>query len=480
MAAAPGDRRSLRIALAAVVACAAALRLAATRNDLWLDEIWSLTLVNTLHSPWGIVTELRHDNNHVLNTLALYCLRPLGSDWVYRLPAWIAGIATILLGVRLAMLAGDARHAGVRGLVAGLVLGGSYPLVHYGSEARGYALSIAFGLAAVAIAFGDGVTPRSRHAPLAWVALVLALLAHALAIHMLVALAVWTAVRALQRDGFARGTATLVWWLGVPVAAFAAFYVGFLRGVTIGGGPREGAMPPLLRAIATTTGLPFEAPPALLLVVAAGVLVAGLGWLIRQRSDAWVLYLVAVVGSPLLLGILQPTNLYAERYFLVSATFWLLLLAQLLGWLWTRDLASRAVVAAVLAAFLAGNGARIAWLLRDGRGAYQEALGYMVRHTAGDTLVVTSDHDFRNRLVIEYFAPRFAKPIRYLRANELAAPGPQWYVAHRALGEAPPPAVVVDRLGDRYQLETEYPTAPLSGFRWFVFRRVTPAAEPPP
>ncbi|HXJ33790.1 MAG TPA: hypothetical protein VMS22_07080 [Candidatus Eisenbacteria bacterium] len=470
-ATASGDGRSLRIAVAAVVACSAVLRLAATWNDLWLDEIWSLTLVNTLHSPLGIVTELRHDNNHVLNTLALYCLRPLGSDWAYRLPAWVAGVATVLLGIRLAALEGDP-HAGGRRLLAAIVLGGSYPLVHYGSEARGYALSIAFGLAAVAIAFGDGVTPRSRRAPLAWIALTLAFLAHALALHFLVALAAWTAVRALRRDGIARGLVTVVWWLGVPTVAFAVFYVGFLHGVTVGGGPREGALPPLLRAIATTTGLPFDTPPGVLAVVAGAVLAAGVGDLLRRRADAWAFYLTGIVGSPLLLGILQPTNLYAERYFLVSATLWLLVFAQLLTALWTRGIVPRILAAAMLAAFLAGNGARIAWLLRDGRGAYQEALAYMVRHTPDDALAVGSDHDFRNRLVIEYFAPRFPKPIRYVRVNELTAPGPRWYVAHRALGEAPPPPALTDRLGTRYRLETEYPTAPLSGFRWFVFQRV--------
>src|SRR5215813_11426405 len=93
-----GRERMLRIALGVVVAIGAAVRLAATRGDLWLDEIWTLTLLEPLRSPLAIVTEVHHDNNHILNSLFMWFLRPLGSDWAYRLPAWIAGVATIWLG----------------------------------------------------------------------------------------------------------------------------------------------------------------------------------------------------------------------------------------------------------------------------------------------------------------------------------------------------------------------------------------------
>ncbi|MGH7894463.1 MAG: hypothetical protein ACREQL_07330, partial [Candidatus Binatia bacterium] len=471
-----------RVITLGVIACAAGLRLAATWNDLWLDEIWTLTLVGTLHSPLGILTELRHDNNHVLNTLALYCLRPLGSDWAYRLPSWLAGVATIALGARIAAQGDGATppigtadaSPGTRALLAAVVLGGSYPLVHYGSEARGYSISIAFGLAAVLVAFRDGLTPWSRRAPIAWVTLVLALLGHALALHFLVALVAWATAHVLRRDGFARGLVTLAWWFVVPLAGFASFYVGFLRGITVGGGNREGVLPPLLRAIATTTGLPYDTPPALLVGVVVVVLAAGIGWLVWRRSDAWIFYLVGIVGSPVLLGVLQPTDLYAERYFLVSTTLLLLLTACLLAWATTRGPGARVAVAIVLVAFLASNGARIEWLLRDGRGAYQEALQYMLRHTSGDVMTVASDHDFRNRLIVEYFAPRLAatKPIRYVRSGELGVPGPEWYLAHRPAGARSPTMLVTDRLGNRYRLETEYPSAPLSGWRWFVFRRV--------
>jgi hypothetical protein len=80
---------------------------------------------------------------------------------------------------------------------------------------------------------------------------------------------------------------------------------------------------------------------------------------------------------------------------------WLLLTAQLLAWLVARGGAARVAAFVALAAFGVANGARVADLLRDGRGSYQEAIRWMVTHTTGDTTLIASDHDFRNRLIVD-------------------------------------------------------------------------------
>src|SRR5688572_31117840 len=103
---APAPVLDLRWALVAVVAVAAVVRLAATWNDLWLDEVWTLNLLGKLHSPLEIVTSLRHENNHVLNSFFMYVLRPIGSDWLYRVPSLLVGIATVGLGAWVATLDG--------------------------------------------------------------------------------------------------------------------------------------------------------------------------------------------------------------------------------------------------------------------------------------------------------------------------------------------------------------------------------------
>jgi hypothetical protein len=468
---APKPALDLRWALVAVVAVAAVVRLAATWNDLWLDEVWTLDLLGKLHSPLEIVTSLRHDNNHVLNSFFMYVLRPIGSDWLYRLPSLLAGIATVALGAWVATLDGaspaDARPQ-VRALVTAVVLGVSHPLVQWGTEARGYGLALAFGLGAIAVALRDGLRPGSSAAPGFWALVVLAFLAHALALHVLTALAAWGAVRAFRRDRPLPAVATLAWWFAVPVAAFGAFYLGFLRGITVGGGARQGIGPPLRRALAVVAGLPLDLPMVLLLVVVLGVTAVGLWVLARRGSDLWVLFVVGIVVSPIVLAVVQPTNLYMERYFLVSMLLWLLLLARVLAWLVARGGPARAAALLVLALFGVANGARIAGLLDRGRGDYQAALRYMVSHTTGDVTRIASDHDFRNRLVVEYFGPRMSKPVRYVsRADQSPT---QWYLMQKSAGETPPLARIAVPRGT-YRLVGTYPTAMLSGLTWFVYER---------
>ncbi len=70
------DRPSGKTVLLAVVAIASvAARFAASRGDLWLDEVWSLQMLQEVDSAWQIVL-LNHDNNHILNSLVMYALGP--------------------------------------------------------------------------------------------------------------------------------------------------------------------------------------------------------------------------------------------------------------------------------------------------------------------------------------------------------------------------------------------------------------------
>src|SRR6185312_16088098 len=154
--AAPSAPRSFVWALAGVVAVFGVVRFACLFNDLWLDEIWSLRLVGQLHSPVEILTRLTSDNIHPLNSLWLYLLGPGKAEWAYRLLSWFAGTATIalagLIARRLArQLQGvDApRLADVTGLLTATLVGGSYFLIHYSSEVRGYAPAVGFSFLAL-------------------------------------------------------------------------------------------------------------------------------------------------------------------------------------------------------------------------------------------------------------------------------------------------------------------------------------------
>ena len=88
----------------------------------------------------------------------------------------------------------------------------------------------------------------------------------------------------------------------------------------------------------------------------------------------------------------------------------------------------------------------------------------------------------RNGLVVTYHAERLqsAKRITYLWQGRWKGDGPDWFLVHRFEGQAPPPPGFADPTGNVYRLESEYPSAPLSGWRWYLFRRagrVAPARD---
>ncbi|MGE0759725.1 MAG: hypothetical protein AB7O38_22100 [Pirellulaceae bacterium] len=163
------------------------LRLAATTGELWLDEIWSLELASSVASPLRIFTDLRHDNNHLLNTCLLWLLGPELAPAACRIPAVLAGTATVWLGSVLA-----ARQGRLAAVTALTVLGSSYLLIHYSSEARGYAWLLLFTCAAVETLLRWTDTGRMGWLIMFWVTGLLGLLAHPLFAHVSAGAAMWT------------------------------------------------------------------------------------------------------------------------------------------------------------------------------------------------------------------------------------------------------------------------------------------------
>jgi len=129
-----GTSRWLRAWIAVCILGGLVLRIIGARGDLWQDEIWTFSLLGTVSSPLGIFLDMSADNNHFLNTLYLYFVGPDATPLAQRAFA-------ILLGtVMIAAVAFLLRRAHWSAIAFGTALFAfGYPLVHYGSEARGYA-----------------------------------------------------------------------------------------------------------------------------------------------------------------------------------------------------------------------------------------------------------------------------------------------------------------------------------------------------
>jgi hypothetical protein len=467
-----------------------AVRFAGLFNDLWLDELWSLALVGQLHSPAEVLTRLWHDNNHPLNSLFLYWLNPAKADWHYRLLSWFTGTAAIgfagLIARRLFVLLHPGASPGqapAAGIITATLVGGSYFLVHYSSEARGYAPAVGFCFLAIYALLRDTGKPASAWAVVYGLGCGFGLLAHLVTFQVMLAGLVWSAARALP--SWRRWREHLVHfacWHLVPWAMLALYYFGFVRKVQIGGGPVLALSDVLGSLAAYTLGLPSGAGAAVALPILLGVILVGLG-LVWFRSRAWfVFFVTAIVVAPAVGLISSRFVLLYSRYFIVSAAVGLLLAGYVLTRLWFAGRAASFAGAVALTAFLAGNGAHTRHLLRDGRGLYQAALRHIAARTPSALITVASDSDFRNSGVIGYYAKAVGPghTLQYYPADQLPPEGPQWIFLHRLDGGPPPPAPDLNvGAGWHFRLDGVFPHGPLSGWTWYVFRNLDPQVLPP-
>src|SRR5690348_17243583 len=102
-------------------------------GEPWLDEIWSLHLIDAMKSG-ALLPALATDNNHYLNTLYLWLV---GAD----APSLVLRALSILLGTAGVAAAGwlQRERGAATMLITMALLAVCYPGVNIGSEARGYA-----------------------------------------------------------------------------------------------------------------------------------------------------------------------------------------------------------------------------------------------------------------------------------------------------------------------------------------------------
>src|SRR5262249_30881855 len=156
-----------------------------------------------------------------------------------------------------------------------------------------------------------------------------------------VALLGWSIVRAVQVHGFTgRALRALTTCHLLPLAFVIAFYLLFVRGMVIGGGPGYRTLDVVRESAAYALGIPQPWSAGALAIVLV-LIVTGLGLLMAQRSLRWTFFvLVLAVVPALMLMVAQPKVLYF-RYFLVQILFFYLLAGTVLGALAARGASGR-------------------------------------------------------------------------------------------------------------------------------------------
>jgi len=456
--------RDRSLALAALCALFAAPRIGGVCTEFWLDEVWALDIVSRISSPLDVFTRVHFDTNHWLYSLWLYAVAPRDGFVLYRLPALVAGLAALPLGIAIARRDGDERAAGF----ALALLGGSFLLIEYSSEARGYALAVAFALGAflAELRMRESLTPSGLLALNA--GCVLGLLSHLTFLFPWAGLLAWSAARLDPRRTFACHA--------LPLAVFAALYWLDIRHIQHGAGPEAGLWTVLGQLAALVLGFSQGALfGAIAAAVCTAVAAAGIFTLRADGSRIWVFFAVTLFAAPAVVVAVRAPDFpyWTERHFLVCVPFLLLLAASLLARASRRGRAGAALAAALLALYLAGNALHTADFLRLGRGHYAEAVAYMLERDPEPELTVGSDHDFRNSMLLAFHARALpaGRSLAYLAKDAWPADGPRWLIVHSlAQDYAPAPSYVwAGRV--EYELARHFPYAGVSGWHWALYRR---------
>jgi len=431
-------------ALAALIVAGATIaRVYAALGDFWLDEIIS----------W----------------MMIFRLEPVEAWWeILRLPAVLIGAGAVAMAGLICR-----RRGSLEALTAMLLVGASYPLIHYSSEARGYSYLVFFSFVSLYLADRSLASPRLRWELLFSICAALGILAQLLYLYCFVSIAAW-GVWHMWREGRTWRAIAIkaVRLCSLPVALTTLLYVVTIRHMQGVGGP----ILPLGEVIVTTLSLTAGGPlvgvtasaVALLLCLA---LIGGLWFLWKERSDWWVFYVCVGCVAPLLLILAVNRTAVYPRYFLISAAFLLLLLSHALAGLARIERFGKPLYALLVAAFLAGNAIHTIRLIEFGRGAYRDAVVMMEQQTLGPTITIGSDHDYRNGLVLDFY--RLQLPLRkdmvYFPLGGWPKKGPEWVVRHSKEVDYRAPDTAADHQGNTYRLVRQFPYAGLSGWHWAVY-----------
>jgi len=472
-------------------------RFAGLCNDLWLDEIWSLRLVQQLRSPAEILTRLWHDNNHPLNSLWLYLVGPDQPAWAYRLLSWFMGTATVGLAGLIVQRQYQQLHpdetparAGVAGLIAATLVGGSYFLIHFSSEARGYGPAVGFGFLALYALGRAPERPASGWGFVYGLSCVLGLLSHLVAFQVLLAGLVWSGVKLFTNWSAWRDRLVhLLCWQAGPWLFLGLYYLGFVRKVQVGGGPKLALGEVLGTLSAFSLGFPGGKGGVGAMLVFLVVTILALVLLLRRDRAMAGFYAMGVFVAPAIVQMFSRFGLLYPRYFIVSAALGLLLAGYALvrlavcgrGRMGLMGRIGPIAAGGLLTGFLIGNGLHTGRLVRDGRGQYQAALRYIAKRTPAGAITVSSDLDFRNFGVMDYYKAAVgpAHRLHYYPTQQPPPEGLQWIFLHRLDESTPvPPDALHDAAGRDYQLVRVFPHAPLSGWEWYVYRNLDPAILP--
>lgn len=485
------------------------MRLPGLFDDLWLDEIWSLSFAVSAKSMGQIFFGIHHDNNHYLNTLWMYLWGDQSNWFVYRLHSYAAGVATIvgvgILARDLAIACRPQRQQPVRTkgsqrstesplpdlsesrslertcfLATIFLLSTCFMACVYSTEARGYSLA---GMAAVFATIvlrravvGASSARFSSVLPAAFIVLsMVGFLSHLTYLTVYLPHLIWSTVMFWR----VRRILTFMICHGPPLLLIAVMWLFDIRIAGIGGAP----LVPLIEVIPQSLALPMGIPdPDWLVLLCAAVcligLCVGLTFLFRHsRFDALLFGLLILVSPPILFG-MRSSGLLSVRHFFVVWMTLFPLLGLCLGLIGTSIQGRGPTLLAFGSLWLATNGSEFVQFIQYGRGGFAKSVEWLVAEsrkaggTANATQSVGGNHDLRIGLVLNFYLRDVGRdaPITYYPHGRWPQGGVDWLVVQNLDRHFKPVPVFNTPFADYDLVHLERYAAPI-GQHWAIYRK---------
>lgn len=454
--------------MGAIILSALILRVYCATDQFWMDEIWSLNFAFD-SSSWINIFKIKHDNNHILNTLYLWFVGEQNHWIYYRLLSILTGTAVIALLFFVTI--GKNSVEKLFCLILGAV---SYPLILYASEARGYSPAAAAGLCAYILLSRYEHKRNFTNLSLFWLAIILGMLAHITVVYLLLALIIKSIMDYhLENRRPASLALHLVSIYLVPCLFLCGYYFFIINNLFIAGGPEINFFETIRHTLFLASGFP-DYPGSDLLAVAAlmVVFVSGLYLLMKNNPSQSIFFLNILFLAPFAVLVIKPPSFLHFRYFLICLPFFFILTAHVLYRLYVHSLYGKALTLIALVLFCSGNAGRVYNLISVGRGDYQGALSYMYEKTTGNVITIGSDHDLGSAMVLSFYS-RFLssdKKIKYYKINEWPESGPEWVLIQSQEKQYTPRKRVTDNKRRSFVLQNNFEFEGSSGWHWSVYR----------
>ncbi len=251
----------------------------------------------------------------------------------------------------------------------------------------------------------------------------------------------------------------------LPVLTGLLIYFLSVRGMIGGGGDQIPTYGKIIAPFAAMLGMSWKGWLAGAMALAMAVLIAtSVAVEFRLHPARGVFYVVALIATPIVVLFATGREVVYARYFLGPMLIaYVAVACQLARWFRTGS-RGRVLVVGFLAGYVACNLAPTIQLISHGRGQYSAAVRWMADHSPGAPVVVASDHDFRNRMLIEFYVDRDNLSYRdrglrlvYVDRSPSSTPLPNWIIRSSSDSAESFPAKFFDGRGNQYDLVNVYP-----------------------